>query len=81
MAVTIEQAEQIVLDHFPGADVKSAIEFEGKYLFIAHWDDPFEGHLDPFFSVEKETGYFRDWSPSNYPNPLEVITLLDKAAR
>lgn len=82
MAVTIKAAEKIVLEKLPqGSVVKSAIEYEGKYLFIAYRPDPFEGFLDPFFSVEKDTGFFRDFNPTDYDNSLEVLNSLDSAFR
>lgn len=81
MTVTLEEAEQIVLDKLPdGSTVEAAIEYQNMYLFLAYWPDPLEGRLDPFFSVNPSNGFFRDFSPSDYDNPLEVIQALDKAA-
>jgi hypothetical protein len=80
MSVTMLEAQQIVRKNLPGCKIVASIEHDGKYLFIAHWQDLLEGKLDPFFSVEKSGGYFRDFSPQDYPNPLEVITRLDDAA-
>lgn len=81
MAISIEEARKIVLSRL-GEDtiIKSEIEYEGLYLFIAHWSDPLEGHLDPFFSVNPKTKEFRDFSPGDYSNPLKVINALQAAA-
>lgn len=77
--VTLNQAREIVLKNLPeGTKIESAIEYDGMYLFIAYRPDPLEGHLDPFFSVNPTTGYFRDFSPSDYPEPVEVINALSK---
>lgn len=82
MAVTIKDAEKIVLEGLPdGSVVKSAIEYDGKFLFIAYRPDPLEGFLLPFFSVDKGTGVFRDFNPTDYDNPLEIINSLDEAFR
>lgn len=78
----IQKAEKIVIFNLPkGSKIKSAIEYNDKFLFIAHTPDPLEGTLDPFFSVDKLTRKFRDFSPQNYDNPLEVITKLQEAYR
>lgn len=81
MSITLDDAEKIVLEKLPdGSTVEAAIEYQNKYLFLAYWPDPLEGRLDPFFSVDPNTGFFRDFSPSDYDNPLEVIQALDTAA-
>lgn len=75
--LTLDEAKLIVLRNRPkGTVIKSAIEYEGDYLFIAPGPDPLEGRFDPWFKVDPETGYFRDWSPQNYDKPVEVLTLL-----
>lgn len=80
MSVTLEEARKIVLDTMPkGSVIKSAITYEGKYLFIAHWPDPLEGHLDPFFSVDPDTEEFRDFNPGYYDEPRKVIDALNAA--
>lgn len=79
MMLTLNEARKIVEKNLPGANILSGIDFEDKYLFIAQRDDPLEGDLDPFFSVEKENGSFIDFSPQDYPDPLVVITRLQQA--
>jgi hypothetical protein len=59
-----------------GSVVKSVIEEKDKFLFIAHRPDPLEGRLDPFFSLDKNTGLIRDFSPQDYPEPLNIIKKL-----
>jgi hypothetical protein len=73
----LEQAEQIVLDTLPEAQVVGKVEYQGLYLFLAPWGDPDEGHLLPFFSVDPESSEFRDFDPQAYDNPLEVLGLLN----
>lgn len=77
-----DQATKILLNTLEkGSVVKSVIEHEDNFLFIAHRPDPLEGHLDPFFSVDKTTGNVIDFSPQDYPNPLEIINRLKEAVR
>lgn len=80
MVQTMTQAVLIVKKNLNNCKIISGINFEDKYLFIAHRSDPVEGNFMPFFSVDKKTGNFRDFSPQEFPNPLEIITLLDNAA-
>ena len=77
MTITLEEAEQIVLSTLQIEKVHGKTEYQGLYLFLAPFDDPDEGHLLPFFSVDPQTGTFRDFDPQAYENPLEVLDLLD----
>lgn len=78
MRVSLDAAEEIVLGNLPeGTRVTNRATYQGKHLFLAPNPDPLEGHLLPFFSVDAETGYFRDFSPQDYDNPLEVLNLLN----
>lgn len=77
MTISLEEAEQIVLANLPeGATVLGKVEYEGKYLFLAPNPDPLEGNLDPFFSVDPQSGFFRDFSPQDYDEPAQLIGLL-----
>lgn len=77
MTITLEEAEQIVREKLQVQNVHGKTEYQGLYLFLAPFDDPDEGHLLPFFSVNPETGEFRDFDPQAYDNPHEVLDLLD----
>lgn len=71
------EATTLLLDFLEkGYVVKSVVEHENKFLFIAHGPDPIEGYFDPFFMVDKETREIIDFSPQDYPNPLEIINKL-----
>ncbi|MBA2727661.1 MAG: hypothetical protein H0U49_05760 [Parachlamydiaceae bacterium] len=72
-----DQAVNKLLDFLEkGSVVKSVIEEEDKFLFIAHRSDLDEGKFDPFFSLDKKTGLIRDFSPQDYPEPLAIIKKL-----
>lgn len=78
--MTIEDAKKIVLKELGSkTEIASAIDYKGMYLFIAYRDDPLEGRFDPFFSVNPANGKFKDFSPQDYPEPLDVITALQSA--
>lgn len=78
MTISLEEAEQIVLTELPkGTRIVGMTTYQGMHLFLAPGPDPLEGHLLPFFSVDPQTGYFRDFDPQAYDNPLDVLDLLD----
>lgn len=62
-----------------GSKIKSTVDYGDHFLFIVHRPDPLEGTLDPFFSVNKKTRLVRDFSPQDYPNPVDVINKLKAA--
>jgi hypothetical protein len=76
--ITLDEAAEVVLANLPpGAHIHGKTEYQGMYLFLAPNPDPLEGKLLPFFSVDPQTGAFRDFDPQAYDNPLEVLDLLD----
>lgn len=79
MSVDLSEAEAIVRSFLgEDVDIQSSMEFQGDYLFLAIRNDPLEGHLDPFVKVNKQSGAFVDFSPQDYPNPIEIINGLTK---
>lgn len=77
MALSIAEARDVVLKNLPqGTEIKGETEEGDFFLFIAVNPDPFEGHLDPFYSVNKQTGAFRDFSPQDYDQPLDILNRL-----
>lgn len=58
----IEEATQIVKSYLPDGKIQVAVPYQNVYLFQVFGDDPLEGRMDPFFSVDKTTGEFRDFS-------------------
>ena len=45
----------------PGSRFVKTVEFGNLYILQIIGPDPVEGDLDPFFSVDKSTGAFRDF--------------------
>ena len=77
MTLTLVEARKIVLKNLPpGSEIKGSTEEGEFFLFLAVNPDPLEGHLDPFFSVNKNTGAFIDFSPQDYPHPVTILQRL-----
>lgn len=55
----------------PGSKFVQSETYKNFYIFLIIGPDPVEGKLDPFFSVDKETGAFRDFSITD--GGLELI--------
>lgn len=77
MILSLTDAKQVVLRQLPsGSEIKGSTEEGDFFLFLAVNPDPDEGHLDPFYSVNKITGAFRDFSPQDYDQPLDILNRL-----
>lgn len=48
-------------------------DYKEKYIFVIFTDDPDEGIFDPFYSVDKETGEFSDYSIFEDGNPNDIM--------
>lgn len=61
--MTEAEALKIAMRHMAAGSrfVKSAT-YGNYFIFQINGPDPLEGNLDPFFSVEKTTGEFSDFS-------------------
>lgn len=79
--INLDVAKQIVLKNLaPGTEIKSVVERDNEFLFIAVGPDPLEGRFDPFVKVNKVSGAFIDFSPQDYDNPRELLDSLRKAS-
>lgn len=68
-----KQAFDIVRKAFPTSEIKKPIEYRHVWLFQVFSDDPDEGDMDPYFSVDTLTGELRDFSIITDGN-IEEIT-------
>lgn len=64
-----EEAANIVLKNLPGGKIQSFISYGDLYIFQVFTDIPMEEIFDPFYSVNKETGEFSDFSILTDGNP------------
>jgi hypothetical protein len=46
----------------PGSKFVKSATYGNSFIFHINGPDPLEGNLDPFFSVDKTTGKFSDFS-------------------
>lgn len=60
--VDISEAEKIVLENLPGGRIAKHIEYKNLFVFQVFRDDPLEGDWDPFYSVNRDTKEFSDFS-------------------
>lgn len=76
--LSLSEAIRIVYENLPGGTIKKQIEYQNLYLFQVFRSMPFEEEWDPFFSVDKETGEFSDFSIIDDGN-MEIIELFRSA--
>lgn len=61
--MTEAEALKIAMKYMaPGSEFKKSAEFGNLFIFMIIGPDPMEGDLDPFYSVDKSTGRFSDFS-------------------
>lgn len=61
--MTEAEALKIAMRHMaPGSKFVKSVAYDKFFIFQIIGPDPAEGDLDPFFSVDKTTGEFSDFS-------------------
>ncbi len=60
--VSLDKANRIVKKAFPKGKINSSIDYNNLYIFQVFNFFPGEEGMDTFFSVNKKTGEFRDFS-------------------
>lgn len=75
----VKEAIKIVNKNIPTGKIQSYIVYKNVYLFQVFTNVPGESEFDPFYSVDKETGEFRDFSIITDGNISEISTLFEKA--
>lgn len=74
-------AKKIINENLPGWRIQSFITYNGLYVFKVYNDDPLEGEMDPFYSVNMHTGEFRDFSVITDGDIDEIFSLFKEAER
>lgn len=62
MQVSLQKAINIVKKNIPNGKIEASIRYRDLYLFKVFIDNGFEKEMDPFYSVNINTGEFRDFS-------------------
>lgn len=75
MPTDLEKATEIVNQQLPGWDIQAVVEYQNLFLFQVFSQEPEEEEMDPFFSVNKETGEFRDFSIITDGDTAEIARL------
>lgn len=57
-----QQAIAIVKQRLPTGKLGPSVEYEDVYLFQVELPNPGEEEMDPFYSVNKNTGEFQEFS-------------------
>jgi hypothetical protein len=61
--MTEAEALKIAMQYMaPGSKFVKSATYKNFFIFQINGPDPLEGKLDPFFSVDKTTGEFSDFS-------------------
>lgn len=79
--LNIFAATKIVNDALPGGKIQAHVEYKDLFLFQVFSDRPFEEEFDPFYSVNRNTGEFRDFSIITDGDISEVTRLFQQAKR
>ena len=60
--LSIEEAEATVKVNLPRSTILQGVEYEDLYIYLVNTHLPEEELFDPFYSVNKKTGVFSDFS-------------------
>lgn len=60
--LNFEEAKNVVKENIPKGKIQKAILYDNLYVFMVFMNDKFEGQMDPYYSVNINTGEFRDFS-------------------
>ena len=77
MQVSLQKAINIVKKNIPNGKIDASIRYRDLYLFKIFIDNGFEKEMDPFYSVNINTGEFRDFSILTDGNIGEITNLFN----
>ena len=77
--LSTKQAVQIAKKNYPSGKIEKIVEYNKVYLLMIFGGDPEEEEMDPFFSVDKETGEFQEFSILTDGDTGEIVSLFVKA--
>lgn len=79
--LSVKQAVNTVKKNLPDGNIDSMIVYNGLYVFKVFDNDELEGQMDPFYSVNIETGEFRDFSILTDGNLTEIVKLFNESKK
>ena len=71
-------ARDVVTTNLPDGEIQYVVSYKNLFIFQVFSGDPEEREFDPFFTVDKTTGEFSDFSLITDGNP-EIFKLLEEA--
>ena len=77
MQVSLQNAIDIVKKNIPNGKIDASIRYRDLYLFKVFIDNGFEKDMDPFYSVNINSGEFRDFSILTDGDTGEIINLFN----
>lgn len=77
MQVSLQKAINIVKKNIPNGKIDASIRHRDLYLFKVFIDNGFEKEMDPFYSVNINTGEFRDFSILTDGDIREITNLFN----
>lgn len=80
MPINLNQAIQIVKKEYPDGKIQRYIDYKGKFIFQIFNEDPLEGQMDPFYSVDQNTGEFSDFSIITDGDTETIASLFQQAS-
>lgn len=69
------QATEVVRKMLPNGRIQKFVVYNDLYLFQVFTDDPDEEEMDPFYSVNRATGEFKEFSIITDGNISEIMAL------
>ena len=75
------QAAEIIKKNIPIGTIQSYIDYGGLYIFQVFTTRPGEEIMDPFYSVDRNTGEFSEFSILTDGNTGQIARLFDEAQR
>ncbi len=77
--VSSKEAIRIVKKYFRKGKIQKYIEYKEWYIFVIFSNDPYEGEMDAIYSVNKNTGEFRDFNYLDGEVFSDIMEMLEKA--
>lgn len=78
--LNLKDAEVLIKKAIPGGKIQASVVYRNLYLFQVFTLNPGEETMDPFYSVNRQTGEVRDFSVLT-DGDLSEITILFLAAK
>lgn len=60
--LSLMEAEKVVSKNFPTGKIQKVVEYKELFVFLIFSDEFLEGEMDPYYSVNRETGKFEEFS-------------------